>query len=454
MQSFSDIRHLSSELLSNLDTLGYKVPTEIQALTIPFAMDGNDILAKAKTGSGKTAAFGIPIIEKLNTDTKEPQTLIITPTRELAMQVATELRKVARYKRNIKVITLTGGVPMRGQIESLEQGAHIVIGTPGRLQDHLSRDTLPLFEITTLVLDEADRMMDMGFYDAIKKIISNIRTKKQTMFFSATYPDKIEQLSKSILKNPKLIITKDKHTHEHIKQVAYQVGLSKKNKELLHILQSKRPKSCLIFANMKIETEDIADFLYDNGFFAQALNGNLSQIDRNQTLLMFANGTIPTLVATDVASRGLDVKDIDLVVNYDLPNDSELYVHRIGRTGRAGSHGEAITLYTQNQKHNLSNIAPDIEYANISDLRADSSFALDSQLNTLCIDGGKKNRLRAGDILGALCKDIGIDGASIGKIDIHDTQSYIALDSKISNKALKGIRSGKIKNRKFRAWLL
>ncbi len=454
MHTFATIIKSNTELLENLTSLHYEIPTQIQKLAIPEAMNGEDILAQAKTGSGKTAAFGIPVIEKLSLQTREPQVLIITPTRELATQVSSELRKLARYKPNIKILSLTGGVPMRGQIESLEQGAHIVVGTPGRLQDHLSRSTLPLFEIHTLVLDEADRMLDMGFYDAIKKIASNIRTKKQTLMFSATYPPKISELASSLLKNPKKIKVEEVDNQLKINQVAYEVGQGSKQKELLHILKSKQPKSCLIFANLKSETEYLSDFLCDNKFLAQELNSNLDQRQRDETLLMFANGTIPILVATDVASRGIDIKDIELVINYDLPNDRELYTHRIGRTGRAGTKGEAISLYTSSQKEKISQIAPEIDYDKIANLRADSSFVLTSNLNTVCINGGKKSKLRAGDILGTLCKDIGIDGKHIGKINIHDRCSYVAIYADMTNKVLQGIQNTKIKNKKFKAWAL
>jgi len=454
MQTFSTIIKSNTALLENLVSLNYKIPTQIQALAIPEAMKGVDILAQAKTGSGKTAAFGIPVIEKLSSQTKEPQVLIITPTRELAAQVSSELRRLARYKPNTKIISLTGGVPMRGQIESLEQGAHVVVGTPGRLQDHLSRSTLPLFEIHTLVLDEADRMLDMGFYDAIEKITSNIRTKKQTLMFSATYPPKILELASSLLKNPKKIKIEEVNDQLDIEQTAYEVDQTSKQKELLHILKSKQPKSCLIFANLKSETESLSDFICDNKFLSQELNSNLDQRERDETLLMFANGTIPILVATDVASRGIDVKDIELVINYDLPNDNELYTHRIGRTGRAGTKGEAITMYTSAQKAKMSLIAPDINYEKTSSLRADASFVLTSNLNTVCINGGKKSKLRAGDILGTLCKDIGIDGKYIGKINIHDRCSYVAIHADVTNKVLKGIQDTKIKNKKFKAWAL
>jgi len=428
--------------------------TPVQAASLPAILEDKDLIVQAKTGSGKTAAFGLGLLQKINPKYFGVQAMVLCPTRELADQVAKEVRQLARCIPNIKLVVLCGGKPLGPQADSLEHGAHIVVGTPGRLQDHLSRSTLPLFEIHTLVLDEADRMLDMGFYDAIKKIASNIRTKKQTLMFSATYPPKISELASSLLKNPKKIKVEEVDNQLKINQVAYEVGQGSKQKELLHILKSKQPKSCLIFANLKSETEYLSDFLCDNKFLAQELNGNLDQRQRDETLLMFANGTIPILVATDVASRGIDIKDIELVINYDLPNDRELYTHRIGRTGRAGTKGEAISLYTSSQKEKISQIAPEIDYDKIANLRADSSFVLTSNLNTVCINGGKKSKLRAGDILGTLCKDIGIDGKHIGKINIHDKCSYVAIYADMTNKVLQGIQNTKIKNKKFKAWAL
>jgi len=454
MQAFKTITNLPAAFLSNLDTLGYHTMTEIQADTIPVVVKGKDVIAQAKTGSGKTAAFGIPLILKIDTDSRDPQALIMTPTRELADQVAKELRRLARYRDNLKIITLTGGVPMRGQISSLEQGAHIVVGTPGRLQDHLSRGTLPLFDIKTLVLDEADRMLDMGFYDAISKIVSNFPKQRQTLLFSATFPEKIEQLAKDVLRAPERITVISTHHKEVITQVAYKIAFDEKDKALIQILQAYRPESVLIFSNTKQETERIADMLSEHSFLSEALHGDLNQKERNETLLMFANRSIPILVATDVASRGLDVKEIALVINYDIPHDPEIYTHRIGRTGRAGARGTAVSLYTPNQAAKLAEIAPEASIEPLSRLSVDKRFAMDSQWVTLCIDGGKKSKLRAGDILGTLCKEIGLANAQIGKIDIFETQSYVAIEREVAKNAYNGLKNGKIKKRKFRVWWL
>jgi len=449
---FNHIEKLPQELIANLDSLEYREMTEIQAESIPVALEGRDLIAQAKTGSGKTAAFGIPTIMGINSKWFAPQVLIMTPTRELGDQVTKELRKLARYRENIKIVTLCGGVPMKRQIASLEMGAHIVVGTPGRLQDHLSRETLDLSKVSTLILDEADRMLDMGFLDEIKRIISHIPAKRQTLLFSATFPPKIESLSKHVLKDPVTIKIESTHTSQVIEQRAYLMERGQKAQAVIDIIQSQKPRSVLIFVNMKLTSEELADELYDAGFAVQALNGDLEQRERNEALLMFANTTVPILIATDVASRGLDVKDIELVINADLPHDPEIYTHRIGRTGRAGSRGVAITLYTQNQAEKLPSIAPSAELSKLDKLDIDKKFVLFSDMVTLCIDGGKRSKLRAGDILGTLCKDIGIDAKDIGKIDIFDYQSYIAVQKSVANRVFDGLKKSRIKKRNFRVW--
>ncbi len=454
MHPFTTLSKLPKPLIDNLDTLGYETMTAIQEQTIPVALEGKDLIAQAKTGSGKTAAFGIPLIMKIDTGNRDPQALIMTPTRELADQVSKELRRLARYRENVKIITLTGGVPMRGQISSLHKGAHIIVGTPGRLQDHLSRETIRLYDIKTVILDEADRMLDMGFHDEITKIISNLPKQRQTLLFSATFPDKIETLSRDILKNPERITIEDSHKKEIIEQIAYEVEPASKPKALLQLLKSYQPISTLIFCNMKVEVDDVADALYDQGFAADVLHGDLDQRARDEALLMFSNGTTRVLVATDVASRGLDIPQIELVINYDLPHDPEIYTHRIGRTGRAGATGKAVSLYTPRQQSKLEEVAPEAITRPLDSLRVQKDFVMPSDKVTLCIDGGKKAKLRAGDILGTLCKEIGLSADQIGKITIGERQSYVAIQRDIAKKAFDGLKKGKIKKRSFRIWWL
>ena len=454
MHPFKTIPKLPAALIANLDTLGYETMTEIQAETIPVALSGRDLIAQAKTGSGKTAAFGIPLILKIDTEIRDPQALIITPTRELADQVGRELRRLARYRENLKITTLTGGVPMRGQISSLQKGAHIVVGTPGRLQDHLSRDTLPLYGVRTLVLDEADRMLEMGFYEAISKITSNLPRQHQSLLFSATFPEEILQLSRHILKAPERIAVAAAHAPEVIEQTAYEVASASKPEALLRILRAEKPDSVLLFCNRKTETETVAEALHAQGFAADVLHGDMDQRGRDEALLMFANGTTRVLVATDVASRGLDIPRIGLVVNYDLPYDPEIYTHRIGRTGRAGARGRAITLLTPAEVSKRAEIAPQAEQQPLVALRPDRGFVMQSAWATLCIDGGKKDKLRAGDILGTLCKEIGLSMEQVGKITIQERHAYVAIARTVAQQAYRGLQQGRIKKRKFRVWWL
>jgi len=454
MQTFNQIPTLPKALLETLSQLHYDTMTPIQASAIPLLLKGRDLIAQAGTGSGKTAAFGIPVIERIDTGRHEPQALILCPTRELADQVAKELRRLARHKENFKILTLCGGVPMRPQIASLEQGAHILIGTPGRIQDHLSRGTIPLKKIRFLVLDEADRMLDMGFHDEIGKIISNLPRQRQTMLFSATFPGHIRKLSAEILQDPEVVRIDTAEERPSVEEVGIEATESRKREVLLKILGSYKPDTAILFCNTKAETIALADFLQKRHFSALALQGDLDQRTRNETLLKFANGSIRLMVATDVASRGLDVKEVSMVINYDLPQDPEVYIHRIGRTARAGAEGVATSLYYPGQKEKLAAMAPNITLLPASDLSVDRHFTLQSDRATLCIDGGKRDKLRPGDILGALSKEIGITGEHIGKIDIFDHQAYVAIDKRSIRQAYEGLKRGRIKGRKFRVWWL
>ena len=426
--------------------------TEIQEKAISPILEGKDILAQSKTGSGKTLAFGLPCVMRTDMNKNKPQTIIITPTRELADQVAVELRKVAAYKPNLKILTLYGGVPLRAQAESLAKGAHILIGTPGRIQDHLAKETLVLDSIKTLVLDEADRMLDMGFYDEIVKIGSNMPRAKQTLLFSATFPEKIEKLAKALLKQPITIKVDTIQESDKIDEIVYET--SDKFKTLTALIQSYKPESLLIFCNTKAEVISLTDTLQQRGHSAIDIHGDLDQRDRNESIIAFSNGSKRIMVATDVASRGLDVKDIELVINYDLPFDQEVYTHRIGRTGRADAKGTAISLYGPRDSEKCAYITSSARIAQMKDLRVDATFKMVSEYDTLCINGGKKTKLRAGDILGTLCKEIGIDPKLIGKINITDTKSYVALHHTVIDKVFKSLKKTTIKKKKYVTWIL
>jgi len=452
MAKFTSIEDIPNALLSTLDMLGFTTMSEIQEKAINPILDDNDILAQSKTGSGKTLAFGLPCIMRTNTNNYKPQTIIITPTRELADQIAVELRKIAAYKPNLKILTLYGGVPLRAQAESLAKGAHILIGTPGRIQDHLAKETLVLDSIKTLVLDEADRMLDMGFYDEIIKIGSNMPRSKQTLLFSATFPPNIEKLAKALLKQPLTIKVDTLIEATKIDELVYET--SDKVKTLTTLIQSYKPESLLIFCNTKVEVMSLTDTLAGRGHSVIDIHGDLDQRDRNESVIAFSNGSKRILVATDVASRGLDIKNIELVINYDLPFEQEVYTHRIGRTGRADATGIAISLYASKDSEKCSYILSKAQKREMKDLRVDAKFKMQSDYDTLCLHGGKKTKLRAGDILGTLCKEIGIDPKMIGKINITDTKSYIAIHHTVIDQVLKALKSVKIKKKKYMAWIL
>jgi len=452
MKAFNTIEDIPPALLEILDSLGFGTMTSIQEKAIPPILDGRDILAQSKTGSGKTLAFGLPCILRTNTNNLKPQTLIITPTRELAEQIAVALRQVASYKTNLKILTLYGGVPLRGQADSLAKGAHILIGTPGRIQDHLAKETLVLDSIKTLILDEADRMLDMGFYDAIVKIGSNMPRGKQSLLFSATFPANIEKLAKALL-NQAITIKVDTIQEEaKIEEIYYES--TDKFKTLSSLIQAHKPDSMLVFCNTKVEVIDLTAKLLKIGHATIDIHGDLDQRDRNEALIAFSNGSKRILIATDVASRGLDVKNISLVINYDLPFDEEVYTHRIGRTGRADAIGKAISLVSIKEKQKCAYIFNKAKKDEVKHLRIDSKFIMTSDYETLCLHGGKKTKLRAGDILGTLCKEIGINAKDIGKINITENKSYVALHYTVIDKVFKALKSVRIKKKKYMVWVL
>ncbi|MCP5078348.1 MAG: ATP-dependent RNA helicase DbpA, partial [Psychromonas sp.] len=330
-QSFSSLS-LHSDLLSNLESLGYNEMTEIQAQSLPTILAGKDIIAQGKTGSGKTAAFGLGLLQKLNVKRFRIQTLILCPTRELADQVGKEIRRLARSIHNIKVLTLCGGMPFGPQIGSLEHGAHIIVGTPGRIEDHLRKGTLNLDNVDTLVLDEADRMLDMGFQDAIDNIIEQAPKERQTLLFSATFPDQIENIAKRILIDPVNVKVESTHDNSAIQQYFYKVSNHEDRMLALRLLLLQyQPESSVVFCNTKREVQEVNDELVNRGFSAIALHGDLEQKDRDQALIRFANKSATILVATDVAARGLDIDNLSAVFNFHIAHDQEVHVHRIGR---------------------------------------------------------------------------------------------------------------------------
>lgn len=442
---FNDL-NIQDELKAILKNLGLLTLTPVQEEAIPAIMNGDDIIAEAKTGSGKTISFALPIIDKLEPKNKNPKVLIIAPTRELCEQIATVFRSLGSFLQNLKIITLYGGVSLSSQVANMQNGADVVIGTAGRLNDHLFRKTLVLEDIETLVLDEADRMLDMGFFDDIMKVISHIKNKPQTMLFSATYPSNIEKLARSIMKNPIMI---NIQTDAVINIEEYLYNVKDKYQATLSVLKSFKPKSTIIFCNTKVEANSLFDFLEDLHYDIALLHGDFEQRDRDEALLLFKNGSLPLLIATDVASRGLDIDDVELVLNFDIPFKSETYTHRIGRTARAGKEGIAVSLYTNKEEKLASEILPDLGPMSIDNLAIDKNFIVKGTFGTICVFGGKKDKLRKGDLLGALCKDIGFDVKNIGDITINDKNSYIAIKKEEIDKSTFKMQKIKIKTKNF-----
>ena len=454
---FSTLIH-EPKILQNLHDLGYFEMTSIQKVAIEPIMKGHDLIAQAKTGSGKTAAFGLPLLLGLNVNSMKIQSLVLCPTRELAEQVSQELRRLARCLPNIKIVTLCGGTRFIPQCISLEHGAHIVVGTPGRVLQHLFETKLSFDSVKTLVLDEADRMLDMGFYDDIAKIISRLPQKRQTLLFSATFPKEIEAMCAEVQHNALRVKVEESATNApQIEQVCYSVEEDAKEDALKALLLQESPKSVIIFAKTKVAVAALQTYLYEEGFDALALHGDLEQLDRDEHLLLFANGSAQILVATDLAARGLDIKDVEMVINYELPNTIEIYTHRIGRTGRMGKEGKAVSFVMPLEEDFLEELTKAkfaFSHKRVSDIQPLSDTPKPASYVTLCIDGGKKQKLRAGDILGTLTKDIGLQGSAIGKIDILEKYAYVAIERAFVDKAFDGLCSTSIKNRRFKIWKL
>ncbi|MFV8816819.1 ATP-dependent RNA helicase DbpA [Haliea sp. E17] len=445
---------LPPEVLANLKTLGYETMTPIQAGSLPAVLEGKDVKAQAKTGSGKTAAFGIGLLQGLDARLYQTQSLVVCPTRELADQVSKALRQLARPFANVKILTLCGGKPMGPQLASLDHPPHVVVGTPGRLLKHCQKGSLKLDQLRTLVLDEADRMLDMGFLDDINALIAFTPDQRQTLLYSATYPQEILAISNQVQKDPVEITVESVHDDSVIQQLFYEIGSGSKLDAIETLLRHFRPESSVIFCNRKQQCEDLADALKQRGISAVALHGDLEQKDRDRVLVLFANGSIPVLIATDVAARGLDIKELAAVINYELPHDPEVYIHRIGRTGRAGNEGLALSLFLPAEVPRVNVIEELLDRApSLQNLPAVSepTLAIKGSMQTLALNAGRKAKLRPGDILGALTATGELTRDHIGKIDIFDMVAYVAMTREKVGKALEILARSGVKGRKIQA---
>jgi ATP-independent RNA helicase DbpA len=447
---FNDLP-LSPGLLSTLQQLGYQAMTPIQAASLPIALAGSDLIAQAKTGSGKTAAFSLPLLTRLNPRRFAVQAMVLCPTRELADQVTQEIRRLARSVDNIKIMTLCGGSTMRPQIASLEHGAHIVVGTPGRIMDHIDRGTLDLQALNTLVLDEADRMLDMGFYDSMAYIAKRCPADRQTLLFSATYPEGIARLARQFLRNPQSVKLEEQHEAGKIRQRFYEVSNDNRLEAVARLLKHYRPVSTLAFCNTKQQCRSLLEVLHAQGIYALTLNGDMEQRERDQVLIQFANRSCSVLVATDVAARGLDIAQLEAVINVDVTPDPEVHIHRIGRTGRAEQDGWAFSLCGPADRHRIVGIAKMTgstpEWHELSELKDDDQSPLTPPMVTLQILGGRKEKIRAGDVLGALTGDAGFTREQIGKINVTEFSTYVAVANDIAKDAVRKLSAGKVKGK-------
>lgn len=455
-KSFEELG-LSPSWLENLDRLGYVEMTAIQARALPVMLEGKDVIGQASTGTGKTAAFGLALLQKIEPAGEIPGALVLCPTRELAAQVAAEIRRLARPLANTNVVTITGGASSSRQRESLRHGVDIVVGTPGRVLDHIRREKLDLSGVQTLVLDEADRMLDMGFIDDVTAIAEATPQGRQTILMSATATEGVRGLSEDFQNDATFISVADAGADPDITQILYDIEKSDRIDALLRVLAYHQPESAVIFCNQRNTTEEVARRLQRSGYSVANLHGGMEQRDRDDTLLMFANGSLRLLVSTNVAARGIDIEELDAVINYELPRDPKEFVHRVGRTGRAGERGVAIGLIGGYDKPKIDKIGPllaDVPLRPIEKLPNHSGDPQPPPMKTVVIKGGRKDKLRAGDIVGALTGELEIDGDAIGDITIGDRVAHVAIEYPIADTALERILAGRIKGRTFKAYML
>lgn len=444
---------LKPELLQAIESLNYQQMTAIQAQSLPPMLQGLDVIGQACTGSGKTAAYGLGLLSRIDPLLPKTQALVLCPTRELADQIATEIRRLARCLPNIKLTILSGGIAKRPQLASLEHDPHIVVGMAGRVLQHLETGALKLGDLKVLVLDEADRMLDSDFEEASRAIVELTPKSRQTLFFSATFPESVRGLSHRLQKRPVEITIDATVNAPQVEQKFFEVDADRRFDSLAHLLSEYRPESALVFCHTKKDAQEVERQLMQRGFSALGLHGDIEQRERDEVLVRFANGSCRVLVATDIAARGLDIKELAAVISYELPLEPDLHVHRVGRTGRAGSSGLALHLITTRERERLALIEQRLGMKVVvgrlpSKLLPDSPVS--ANVATLCIDAGRRDKLRPGDLLGALTGDVGISKDAVGKISSFDTRTYFAIDKKIAKTVLQKLQAGKIKGKKFR----
>ena len=445
---------LKPELLQALDSLSFTAMTPIQAQSLPPMLAGRDVIGQARTGSGKTAAYGLGLLSRIDPSLQRVQALVLCPTRELADQIAKEIRRLARCLPNIKLTQLSGGISQRPQLASLEFEPHIIVGMAGRVLEHLQQETLKLDALRVLVLDEADRMLDGDFEEASRAIVQHAPRNRQTLFFSATYNDSVRALSRQLQRDPVTVSVDTALSVPQVEQHFFEIDSNRRFDALAQLLSVYRPESAMVFCHTRRDAQDVEQQLVQRGYAAVGLHGDIEQRERDEVLVRFTNGSYRILVATDVAARGLDIPDLAAVISYELPGEADAHVHRVGRTGRAGRSGIALHLVGHRERERLIAIEARIGAPlSVQKLKLPAKIVDQPVLPTrvtLCIDGGRRDKLRPGDLLGALTGTAGLPAAAVGKISSFDTRTYVAIDKSHAAVALKRLRENKIKGKSFR----
>lgn len=456
MPAFDEL-NLRPELLRQLQDLKFATPTPIQEAAIPFILAGQDVAGQAETGSGKTAAYGLPILHQLNTELDQVQALVVVPTRELAIQVRQELKLYARQLPNLKISAFYGGHKFSEERASLTHPPQLLVGTPGRLTDHLNRQTLDLTNVRQLVLDEADKLLEMGFEEELDQIIARLPKKRQVILFSATIPDGVKELISGSLKDPHFIKATATTIPDQVKLVGIKVENADKKAVVMQLLQSLKRTGTVVFANTRAAVDELRDMLHEVGLSVRALHGGMEQRERDQTMTLFRNGSVSVLIATDVAARGLDIDALNAIIHYELPDDEASYLHRSGRTGRAGRGGTVYTLATPKGEQKLQEwgLLRMDEWLKINAIKnASPAEQVAPAFATLYISAGRKDKLSPRDIVGALIAEANLQADQIGKIEVQDKASYVAVPEGQINRIVKALNEGKIKGRKFRVSLV
>jgi ATP-dependent RNA helicase DbpA len=458
MSLLFDALPLRAELREALIAVGYTEMTPIQARALPHLLRGRDVTGQASTGSGKTAAFGLALLQRLDLSVVAPQALVLCPTRELAEQVGEELRRLASRLPNNRVVCLTGGRPNRDQKRALEGGCHVVVGTPGRVGKHLGSGDLDLSALRVLVLDEADRMLDMGFVDEVEAIIAQCPTTRQTLLFSATFPAAIDALRDRVQHDPMVVAVQAQVSPELLQQLVFRCGPDRRHELVARLLATYRPTSSLVFCETREECDALTEYLRRQGAVALTLHGQKEQTERDDVLVQLTNGSASVLVATNVAARGLDIPSLPAVIIAELSHDPESHLHRVGRTGRAGEAGLALSIVASpHEEQRLQKIEEFLERPIPNGPEPGPSQRLEG-LNppnrTLLILAGRNDRLSRGDVLGALVKDGGIPAGAIGRLDLGQKTCAVAVSRDYARQALKYLQGGRVKGQRVRATLL